>query len=146
MTSGWATDRPRRRSLSFWWPTDWLTAGGLDIWSRDALRSYCTLSCVKLARDRGKNTVKCGKNPLDISNVFFSKTVSTPDASSATPQKQIEPIIIGDAVYTGYDMALHNKFPTLNWCPSISDVLKALTLLPTWRTNGFAKVALLRPV
>ncbi len=50
-------------------------------------------------------------------NSVFTCIVSTLDASGATRQNAIEPIIISDAVrLTTLDVARHDKSPPVNWC------------------------------
>lgn len=63
-------------------------------------------------------------------------SASTPDASSAKRQKQIEPIIISNAVYTGCGAAwsgAKQSYDTTN-SPQLG-VLQALPQLLTQRTN-----------
>jgi len=61
------------------------------------------------------------------SNFFLAfNTVSTPDASGATRQKILEPIIISDIVYTGCGAA-RQQIPDSKRIPcSISDVVQVL--------------------
>lgn len=58
---------------------------------------------------------------------FFSYTMSTLDVSGATRQKQIEPIVKRDTVYTGCDVT-----QTVNQCLVLFlNILHARALLPT---------------